>query len=356
MREIHIWEFPEHFRVLATTHFLKESRNLSLGGMQISREYLVGNLFMPVSIFKRLAQELVLTGRYASLREVEHEVLAYKACSTSKPIWQPVLPLRDTPTLAELYAHLVADGGVSKHSIPHYVNSSPALIQRFSYLLRKAFGQVHQVIYWNKRGAYDLRFSNTAWEVLSWIYGSNVSSKTAKLPRRLLTPKLREAVLRAFIDDEGCVDLNKRVSIGLANQKLLRQLHRVAAITVGAAHLTPIRKQPRVEYFRFYIRSTGIGRIARLKLYDVHKKRKINFLLKTNNSPGDHRRPGETQKLLATILRHSGGATISELSRRLHIRPSNVSKPLYKLLGKGVVEFRHNGNGLYWSIHKDERD
>jgi hypothetical protein len=134
MRETHIWEFPEHFRVLCTTRFLRESQNLSLRS-KVSREHLTGNLFMPVCTFKRLAQKLVSTDRYSSLREIEREILAYKARSTSKPIWQPVLPLRDTPALAELYAHLVADGGVSKGSIPHYVNSSPVLIRRFSRLL-----------------------------------------------------------------------------------------------------------------------------------------------------------------------------------------------------------------------------
>jgi DNA-binding transcriptional ArsR family regulator len=311
---------------------------------------------MPVYVFKRLAKKLVSTGRYTSLREAEREVLAYKARSTSKPIWQPVLPLQDIPELAELYAHLVADGGVSNHSIPHYVNSSPVLIQRFSYLLRKALGQVHQVVYWNKRGAYDLRFSNTAWEVLKWVYGPDVSSKTAKLSGRLLKPGLREAVLRAFIDDEGSVDLNKRVFLGLANLKLLCQLHRIAAITIGTAHLTPIKKKPREEYFSFYIRSTGIVRIAQLRLCDVRKKRTINFLLKSNNSPGNHRRPGETRRLLVSFLRQSKGATTRELSRQLNIRPPNVLTPLHRLLEEGTVDFRRDKNDLYWSIHKDERD
>lgn len=355
MREKHIWEFPEHFRVLCTTRFLRESRGLPLRDMRANREYLLGNLFMPVYVFKRLAKELVSTGRYASLQEVEREVLAYKARSTSEPIWQPVLPLRDTPALAELYAHLVADGGLGNLSIPHYVNSSPALIQRFSYLLREVLGQVHQVVYLNKRGVYDLRFSNTAWEVLRWICGPDISSKTAKLPKRLLKPRLCQAVLRAFIDDEGSIDLNKRVFIGLANLKLLRQLHHIATITIGAAHLTPIKKKPQEEYFYFYIRSTGITKIARLKLCDVHKKRAISFLLKFNNSPGNHRRPGETQKLLIAFLRQSRGATSRELSRRLNIRPSNVLPPLYRLLEDGKVESRRSGNDLYWSIHKDER-
>jgi hypothetical protein len=310
MRETHIWEFPEHFRVLCTTRFLRESQNLSLRS-KVSREHLTGNLFMPVCTFKRLAQKLVSTGRYSSLREIEREILAYKARSTSKPIWQPVLPLRDTPALAELYAHLVADGGVSKGSIPHYVNSSPVLIRRFSRLLG-ALGQVHQVVYWNTRGAYDLRFSNTAWEVLKWVYGADVRSKTAKLSKRLLKPRLRRAVLRAFIDDEGSVDLNKRVCIGLANLKLLRQLHRVATAEIGAVHLTPVKKKSRENYFYFYIRSTGLGKITRLNLCDSRKKRDINFLLKSNNSPGNHRRPGETRRLLITLLRQSGGMTTRE--------------------------------------------
>ena len=353
MRETHIWEFPEHFRVLCTTRFLRGSRNLSLG--KISREHLTGNLFMPVRTFKRLAQKLVSTGRYSSLREIESEVLAYKARSTSKPIWRPVLPLRDTPALAELYAHLVADGGVSKGSIPHYVNSSPVLIRRFSRLLG-ALGQVHQVVYRNTRGPYDLRFSNTAWEVLKWVYGPDVGSKTAKLSNRLLKPRLREAVLRAFIDDEGSIDLNKRVSIGLANLELIRQIHRIATITIGATHLTPIKKRPREEHFYFYVRSTGIAKIAKLKLCDVRKKHTINFLLKSNNSPGDHRKPGETQRLLITLLRQSRGMTTRELVRRLSIRPPNVLMPLHKLLMEGIVESRRNGNDLYWSINKNERD
>lgn len=311
---------------------------------------------MPVCVFKRLAKKLVSAGRYTSFQEVERRVLAYKARSTSKPIWQPVLPLRDSPELAELSAHLMADGGVSNHSIPHYVNSSPALIRRFSYLLRKALGRVHQVVYRTKSGAYDLRFSNTAWEVLRWIYGSDVSSKTAKLPRRVLKPRLREAVLYAFIDDEGCIDLNKRIHIGLANLKLLRQLHRVATVEIGAAHLTPIKKKSRENHFYFYIRSTGLARIARLKLRDTCKRHTISFLLQSNHLSGDHRRPGETRKLLTVILRKTKGATTSELSRRLNIRPSNVTRPLYKLLEEGIVESRRSGNALYWSIHKDERD
>jgi len=356
MHEIHIWEFPEHFRVLCSAHFLKKSRSLSLRSMRAHRAYLLGNLFMPVRIFKRLAQELVSTGLYASLREVEREVLAYKARSTSKPIRAPVLPLRYTQALAELYAHLVADGGVSKHSVPHYVSSSPALIQRFSCLLREALGQVHQVVYRNKRGAHDLRFSNTAWEVLKWTCGPDVSSKTAKLHRRLLKPRLREAVLRAFIDDEGGVDLHNRVFIGLANLKLLRQLHYIATATIGPAHLTPIRKKPREEYFYFYIRSTGVARVAQLKLHNTRKKRTLNFLLNSNRSPGDHRKPGETRKLLIMLLSRSKGATTRELSHQLNIRPPNVLTPLHKLLKDGIVKSKRNGSDLYWSIHKDGGD
>lgn len=187
MCEAHIWEFPKHFCVLCTARFLKRSRELFLCGIEVSREYLLGDLFMPVRIFKQLAQELVSIGRYASLRESEREILAYKARSTSKPIYQPILPLRDTPELAELYAHLVVNGGLSNQSIPHYVSSSPALIRRFSYLLQKVLGQVHQVVYWNKGGTCDLRFSNTAWEVLKWNCGPDISSKTAKLPDRFLS-------------------------------------------------------------------------------------------------------------------------------------------------------------------------
>jgi DNA-binding transcriptional ArsR family regulator len=212
------------------------------------------------------------------------------------------------------------------------------------------------VVYWNTRGAYDLRFSNTAWEVLKWVYGPDVGSKTAKLPNRLLKPRLREAVLRAFIDDEGSVDLNKRVSIGLANLELIRQIYRIATITVGATHLTPIKKRPREKHFYFYIRSTGIAKIAKLKLCDVRKKRTIDFLLKSNNSPGNHRKSGETRRLLIKLLRQSKGMTTRELARRLNIRPPNVLMPLHRLLMEGTVESRRDGNDLYWSINKNERD
>ncbi len=354
MREMHIWEFPKHFRVFCTPRFLDNSRRLHSHGARISRGYLLGNLFMPVNVFKQLAKRLVSTGRYTSLREAEREILAYKARSTSKPIWKPVLPLRDTPVLAELYAHLVADGGISKCSIPHYVNSSPVLVQRFSSLLRDGLGQVHQVIYQNKRGTYDLRFSNTAWEALKWIYGPDVGSKTAKLPNRFLRPRLREAVLRAFIDDEGGVDFNRRVYIGLANLKLLRQLHRISTVTIGAAHLTPIKKKPREEQFYFYIRSGGLSKIASLGLCDTDKKHAIDFLLDSKRPPGVHRRPGEARKSLIIFLRRSGGAKTQELSKRLKIQPSNTLVMLNKLLKANLVKYRREGNDLYWYLSKEK--
>ncbi|KXB04787.1 hypothetical protein AKJ48_01470, partial [candidate division MSBL1 archaeon SCGC-AAA261O19] len=113
----------------------------------------------------------------------------------------------------------------------------------------------------------------------------------------------------------------------------------------------------REEYFYFYIKSTGIAEVAKLKLQDPDKENTINFLLNSNHSSGIHRKPGEMRRLLIELISRSEGATTWELSRQLKVRPSNVLTPLHKLSDDGIVKSESNGNNLYWSINnRSERD
>src|SRR3989338_6694454 len=178
--------------------------------------------------------------------DIDEKIMGYKGVSVSYPISHPILPVKETPELFGLMAHLIADGSVSERGVPEYINSSKELIENLKSILEKTFGGVRGKTYYRKRDkVYFFRFSRIIPILLRHFYGPiNFDSERALLPKRIfeLPPGFVSEVVRVFVDDEGAVR-DTRIIISLKNKGLIFQLDRLIKNLVGEDSTTVTRRK-----------------------------------------------------------------------------------------------------------------
>ncbi|MES2668451.1 MAG: LAGLIDADG family homing endonuclease [Patescibacteria group bacterium] len=105
-----------------------------------------------------------------------------------------------TPELVLLVAHLSFDGGL-RHGIVEYNNRSETLIRRVELLMQKLYEHEPKRILNPKTGVIRTSYYNVP-------FSSYLKNKSNELLRKIgdCDLKLKREFLRAFFDDEGCMD------------------------------------------------------------------------------------------------------------------------------------------------------
>jgi len=327
-RVIHIWEFPpEGFYVKLETRIIKGLVNCVTENMgarslrhlacilEISADmlygYCKGQYFIPLSLLLWLCD---LAGGEFAIEQVEPHIVAYKSGgSSAKPIRNPNLPLVETPDLFAFMGHLMGDGGHDTFKAS-YSNSNEMLIQNFLRLLQEVFGEVPVRITTHKlprKNCSQIWFGMTIVRLLRHLYHVDFGTFTAQVPRRLfeLPREYAAAFLRAFGDDEGCVQ-DKTITLWSVNQELLRGIHDLIQVKfpelkkfVVFEEKTRIYDQAWRAFYSIRFRTGAFaGYRALIGFSHYEKQQDLDQILARRERGWRQRPPGETRRMLLMAL------------------------------------------------------
>lgn len=238
-KEFHIWDFPnstyilieekirrKYFNSIFSYYGSKRKAAKSLGiTLGTIRNYenafsvkygLRHPQYIPISFFKKTTQLFNKNLIY----KIEKNTIAISA-RNGLDVKNPILPIKESPAIYRIIAHILADGSASKGKTAYYANNAELLRKQFVNDL-KIFGdfETKERNVGNTIGIY---FPKAITDIISFIFDIRFTNPN-RIPIQLFysTNKSKSEFLKALFDDEGSVTHN--TVIGIHNENLLNQL------------------------------------------------------------------------------------------------------------------------------------
>ncbi|MBI3026921.1 ArsR family transcriptional regulator [Candidatus Woesearchaeota archaeon] len=359
IKKFHLKDFPaDRIRILLSDNdkfiddsinyfgSLKKLANFLSVSPQVIHFWKKLNLFIPLVHIKKIVNK-----RGLDWNEIESNVITYKGPNSSLAVKNPKLPIIESPELFALIAHLIGDGSVNKNNIPIYTNSNKDLIDNFQKLISSVFGDVDEKIYYRNSGCYDLRSPRVIADLIKFFYNIDFKTRNAIIPERIkdLPIEFSVALIRAFADDEGNVDLNHKISIYSTNKNILLS---IKELLTGKLDFSDVQIAEKSEsYFYLTIKPKEIEKY--FQVIGFNHPTKLNKLSKLieirNNYNGVRRKNNETKEEIIDLL-SSENLSTEELIFKLGVRKSNVNMPLKDLYKKGLITKSNKiGQKIIWT-------
>jgi hypothetical protein len=266
---------------------------------------------IPLKALKKISDFLVSRKESIfNMEEIEKHVIAYKSKGKSLLIKNPHLPIKESPELFRIMAHMMGDGSANTSSVNYFKNTDKNVINEFIDDMHTVFGDVE-----TSSNKDVVVFPITVRHILSGYYGIQFGTFTASLPFRLfeLSPAHASGFVRAFMDDEGnvqtsCIRLysfNKNLIYGI-RKLIAEKLPEIKGMNNVKRRL---RKHGKYEYV-LEIRSEGIK-----EFYEIvgcshsRKNERLKFYIKRSEKSWNHRKRDETKKMILKSLSESSKTT-----------------------------------------------
>ena len=380
---ISIWDFPNKVYVLLKHEFRKQvfettfdvtggRRNLAsilgVGYTAVSEWYYgfkkrtktkITTQRCPVWAYKKIAEILVQNGYENLVLQIEKNISSYSGHSGAE-VKNPVLPIKETPELMNLIAHIIGDGSVSKRAMPYFSNTSKELREEFIKDL-KILGDTE----------YKESYRNHVPRVWFPLVVPNILEKAYKIDfvnKKFLNPSfffslpdnLICSFLRGIYDDEGYVH-DSNIQICSIDEKLLllikRLLKKFGILTSNIfAYQDYYRKDgslSRVLYFDIY--SEYIPKFNKLVGFTHPEKREfLEYIVKRINRGWKHPNP-ESIKITVLSELEKGISTSRRLALKTLITARNLRKNYLYPMEEGNLTVRSGkkkgkGGAQLWSI------
>ncbi len=229
-REWHIWDFPDNIYVKFSTEYKIKIYNM-LKEKYKTRPLIAKALFCRpesvIRIFENSTDLLAVRSirKIVSIfpqtkNELERNIVAYRGANKGF-VNKPVLPIKETPKLYNIIAHLIGDG-----TFRYYSNTCKELLKEFSYNL-KIFGKFkisEKLIHTN---VYIITFPRVISRILEHLFDIRFI-RPDRFPKTLFTAskECKAAALRAMFDDEGSIKKPQRcqITIWSVSQNILKEL------------------------------------------------------------------------------------------------------------------------------------
>ncbi len=365
-REFHIWDFPEdRVRILFKQHYEFINKAIIYFGnrnnlgkyLGISPAHIYNwtkyNLYISLKDIKLIVRELKL-----DWLDIEREIYSYKGVSTSSPITNPKLPIKESPDLFSVITHILCDGSVNRNGIPAYTNTSKTLIDNFDNKLKSVFGEFKQSTYFGggiNKNVYQYRPPKIIIDLLESFYNINFY-KRKEIPSIIfdLPREFSVAVVRAFADDEGCVDLNRRISFTQKDKEILSFLQKLLKDKLQFYQITEIKNKDNCHLF--YIMAPEIEKYQK-EIGFVHPEKKdrlrrIVYDRLNGFRTGQHNQPGKTREKLLNLLNDNVLSTY-DMMKEININKSNLNLQIKSLENAGlVVKTKKIGQTIFWTRRK----
>ena len=230
VRVFHIWELTRYLKdttiqvglesqlVDLIEAILKQRYGRTLGrllSMDESFDNMRGFIkFIPIREFFRALEVLKELGNneYTPL-QLEKKILAFTVTNSSKVIWNPILPIRESKSLIRIITHFIGDGYlnayVSGPIVSAYNNFNEFLRAQFVKCLKEVFGDIDECVheYLGKKDQKIVITKTIAYLIQSLYPDAKFSQQDGNIPKRFfdLPFHLRVEAIRTFGDDDGSV-------------------------------------------------------------------------------------------------------------------------------------------------------
>lgn len=330
-----IWDFPEGTRIKIEKQeeFLRECiaisgsiRNLSKllnKSPEVISGWIKNNLFIPLPSMKKLTALLNIKQEI-----IEQRIIAYKGPNSSNPIFNPILPIKESPELYAIMTHLICDGCVNKNKIPSYINLSKSLRKDFIKSLQ-IFGEIKIKEYYSKNGVSSFNFQKIIPDMLFKWYDIQFYSNSGYLPSEIFTlpDEFKYKVLAAAIDDEGSIK-DSYIIISMKSEKFVLQLKQLFEDIFGKDAVCPLRKNG--DCYAFSTRSFILEDFnSKIKLTHSHKKEAILWGLKKQKFSKRLKNKDRGNQLIYLLKTKS--FLTNELSNKVLINNNNTLIQLKRL-------------------------
>jgi hypothetical protein len=363
--EWHIWDFPDNVRVYLSDDFRsrlflllkkKESRSklakkFDMNTSTIKSYFQNGvdskglKTYIPISIVKKIPEIL---SDFRIMKELERNIIAYRSRAGS-PVISPILPIKETPEMYSVIAHIICDGSAGKRKSPYYANTMPELIEEMKNNLQ-VFGTVRTNQYTNKNGVMNIMFPKAITDFLSYIFEIEFV-RTKNLPQKIFSApdECKYVFIRAMFDDEGSFSSYGRQLVFVQKERGiiddLQVLLRSIGIETGHVH------QRGCNYITVLSKS-------RTRFHDLigftHelKKQKSQTLFIKDEKIQNY----ETlEKRVYKLLSREGPLDRFQITERLNANLNSVSDALYKKLRNKKVMSKFNGKNknYLWYVNQN---
>lgn len=362
IKEWNIWDFPDTlyvkfsdelrirlFRQLIEKFGSRNRAAMALGCHTVNlRTYLQWGhdsegfqAFMPLKYVKKLPE---LLGDSIK-EEIQGNIAAYRA-RAGNPVRNPILPIKESPELYSLIAHLICDGSAGKGKTPYYANTRMELLEELKESL-KVFGEFDVTTYRMHSNVYAVMFPKAISDILSYVFGVPFV-RTERLPKLLFEApkKCQLAALRAMFDDEGSIHesgqitiVNKPRGVIEDTKRLLKQNDIETGVVTFTKDIHALSVLSR--YREIYLRDIGF----------VHKIKK-NKAAKVAQRDKKLKEHVKLEDRIYNLLNEKQPLSRFEIAGLLSANLNSVTDALYKgLRAKGKITSRFNGKNrpYLWS-------
>lgn len=312
----------------------------------------------PLSVIIKFCKltNIPLTDIQKNIIELRSRPYPSKTGDISSPIY-PKFPIKLTPELTRVIAHMMGDGCLTINKRGHYnfqyYNKCKYLREIFKNDARKIFGElpIHEAI--NKGVPYVFLPAPVSIIMLSLIPTFN--SKISRIPDFIRKAPLetKKEFIKAFMDDEASVKFKppeRRIEIALCNKNLLNDLKNM--IEEFGINTTKIQKKickNKYLSYTFYIRNYhNILKFWKfIDFYHPEKQKKLEKIIKFHGRKSYAH--GETKKLILVLLEKKPLSTF-ELCRTLERSTTNINAFLRKLEREDKVERFKFNRQMSWRV------
>lgn len=341
--KLHIWQFEDKEKILIKINgfFLRKFENEQIGKLLTKRGY--------IKLIKILK---FCKSRNISLRELERNIIAYKASNGSRLISHPKLPIKIDPIFDMVLAHHFFDGYIRKNNAAGYKQvKDRRLLENFKYKLEHILGKIEGGMI-RKDAIYAPRFLAKIFKRMYRI--RSFDSFKSRIPAMIKNKGkfYKIAILSTAIGDEGNIDSNE-IIIYSANKPLLLDLAEIAEV-LNYKYKFAIKKD-RPNSYELHILSLSKFYRDFSKLKDNYpflslgeKEKWLKFYAEKSEREWWRRKVGETKQLIINLLSKQP-RKFKDLEFILNIDRTRVRRHLKHLVDWGIVT--NNSNGA-WKISK----
>jgi len=352
-RRVYI-RLKEPFRIEFFNYVAERSGNMSklAASFGITRQYIhmykKGVYSIPLRFVEKLLDICPKDKRSEILNKLQNNVEEIKLGPTGKPIINPKLPIKFSPSLAQIAGHIIGDGGIRKDLIVRYTNQCDFLHNQFRKDILTTLGDVRPSSYRHvdNKQTKTIVFPGVVGLILTKFLGKQ-RKKFKHIPEVILhsDKKSKSLFLRALFDDEGSVIIAPyTISFKMANKRIIYTIKEMLAqFGIKTGKTIKIKgTQTRRARYQFYIcGKTNLERFNSEICFDNPKqKEKLNLLLKKYWKYQTE----EFRNIVIKLLEENGDMNFSELAKKLNRKTTSwLRKRLIKLEKEGIINTRMGG-------------
>jgi len=310
--------------------------------------YEKGVYSIPLRFVEKLLDICPKNERNEILNKLQNNVEEIKLGPKGNPIINPKLPIRFSPTLAQIAGHIIGDGGIRKDLIARYTNQCDFLHNQFMKDILTALGNVKPSSYRHadNKKTKTIVFPGIVGLILTKFLGRQ-RKEFKHIPEIILhsDKNSKSLFLRALFDDEGSVNISPyTISFKMASKKIIGLIKELLMqFDIKTSKTIKIKgTQTQRDRYQFYI--SGKANLERFNseigFDNPMQKEKLNILLKKYWKYQTE----EFRTMVIKSLKENDKMNFSELAKKLNRKTtSRLRQRLIKLEKEGVINTGMDG-------------